>query len=158
MSDTLLDGLRTRLGINAEISDEATVLAALDEALTERADEAAPTPALPDGVVMIEASVLESLRTDATEGRLAREQQVADRRESLVASAVAEGRIPPARRDHWLAQLAADEVGASAVLESLAPNTIPVGAIGYTGGVDEADVAADTLYSKVATATTRKEA
>ncbi|MGO5294808.1 hypothetical protein ACTQ0H_09325, partial [Collinsella sp. LCP21S3_A3] len=58
---------------------------------------------------------------------------------------ITEGRIAPARRDHWLAQLNADEEGASAILASLAPNTIPMSEIGHAGSVE---AAADAEYAR----------
>jgi hypothetical protein len=76
----LTEGLRQRLGI-AENADEGTILAALDEALAERATDEPPKAALPEGTVAIDAGILEQLRTDAAAGRAAREQQQAERRE-----------------------------------------------------------------------------
>lgn len=134
MSD-LMSGLRDRLGVTNAEADEATIMAALDEALAERAEDT--KTALPEGVVAIESDVLAQMRADAAAGREAREQQTSERRERLVDAAVADGRVPARRRDHWLAQLAADEEGAAEVLASLAPNTIPLKPKGFTGGVDE---------------------
>lgn len=147
MSDTLIKGLRDRLGVpaDAELTEDG-ILAALDEALTERAAEAAPTPVIPEGTALIDAAQLAELRDAAAAGVAARNEQITARRAALVENAIAEGRIPPARRDHWLAQLAADEEGASAVLASLEPNTIPVSPVGYTGGVEESSD--DDLYAK----------
>ena len=154
MSD-IMTGLRDRLGVTNAEADEATILAALDEALAERAE---PTNAsLPEGVVAIESETLASLRADAAAGREARDQQTAERRARLVEAAIEDGRISAKRRDHWVAQLAADEEGAAEVLASLEPNTIPLEPKGYTGGVNEASDD-DALYAKVAgAAITKKE-
>lgn len=124
----LTDDLRQRLGIADENADEATILAALDEALAERADPQHPTtetPPLPEGIVAIEQSVLDDLRAAAEQGRQAREQQLAETRQRLVNEAVADGRIAPARRDHWLAQLEVDP-GAADVLAGLQKGLVPV--------------------------------
>ena len=143
MSD-IMTGLRDRLGVTNAEADEATILAALDEALAERAE---PTNAsLPEGVVAIESETLASLRADAAAGREARDQQTAERRARLVAAAIEDGRISAKRRDHWVAQLAADEEGAAEVLASLEPNTIPLEPKGYTGGVNEASDDSYSLY------------
>ena len=145
MSD-IMTGLRDRLGVTNAEADEATILAALDEALAERAE---PTNAsLPEGVVAIESETLASLRADAAAGREARDQQTAERRARLVEAAIEDGRISAKRRDHWVAQLAADEEGAAEVLASLEPNTIPLEPKGYTGGVNEASDE-DSLYNSI---------
>lgn len=146
MSDTIKKGLIDRLGITAAEANEETILAALDEALAERA-EPAPSFTAPEGTVLMEADALAELQSQARLGAEARQQQTAERRESIVDKAVEEGRIAPARRDHWLAQLNADEEGATAVLASLAAGTIPLAANGYTGGVNEASDE-DAVYSK----------
>lgn len=85
------------------------------------------TQPLPDGVVTIDATVLAELRAQAAQGAAARAQQEEEQRLALVSSAVQEGRIAPARRDHWLQQLKADP-GAATVLASLAAGTVPVDA------------------------------
>lgn len=162
MDDVIIQGIMNRLGIPAD-SDGPTVLAALDEALAERAEPTAGAPALPEGVVAIDSATLDALRGDAAAGRDARNQQDATRRADIVTRAVNEGRIPPARAEHWAAQLAADEEGATATLNSLEAGTIPLAAKGYSGGVDESGDD-DTLYMKVfggasaSTTNTTKEA
>ncbi|UYG15772.1 ATP-dependent Clp protease proteolytic subunit [Brachybacterium huguangmaarense] len=150
-------GLIDRLGISdAEVTDE-DILAAVDEALAERA-EAQPTNAEfapPAGTVLMDADQLDELRSQAAQGVEARNQQVADRRAQIVDSAINDGRVAPARREHWLAQLTADEEGAAAVLNTLAPGTIPLAAKGFTGGVNEATD--EDLYNR-AWPQTEKEA
>lgn len=138
MSDTLSEGLRQRLGIQDAELDEQGLLSALDEALTERADTSTSTtpqsaPTLPEGTVAVDAATLEELRVAAAAGREAREQQLADRRTALVDAAIGDGRIAPARREHWLASLKADP-GNEQVLASLQPGLIPVAAKGHDGG------------------------
>lgn len=149
MSDTIKKGLIDRLGIDAADLDDEQILAAVDEALAERAE---PEPsntklALPEGTTLVEASALEELRAHAAAGAAARAQQTAEHRAGIVDAAVRDGRIAPARRDHWLAQLVADEEGAIQVLDSLAPGTIPLAPAGFTGGVDESSDE-DGAYAK----------
>ncbi|NIB22871.1 Clp protease [Pseudoteredinibacter isoporae] len=155
MSDTIKKGLIDRLGITDADATEDTILAAVDEALAERA-EPAPRFSPPEGTVLMDADQVEQLRADARAGAEARAQQISDRRAGVVDAAIQDGRVAPARRDHWLAQLAADEEGATEVLDSLAPGTIPMAPAGFTGGVDES-TDEDAVYAKY-WPTTEKEA
>ncbi|MDQ4502175.1 head maturation protease, ClpP-related [Sinomonas sp. ASV322] len=148
MPEALIKGLRDRLGIPAgtELDDDG-ILSAVDEALAERA---APAPAEPAaGTVVLDAAQYEELRNDAADGRAAQAQQLEDQRRLLVEAAVRDGRIPPARRSHWLDALLADP-GAADTLAGLAKGLIPLEARGITGGVDESsdEDAHDALYSK----------
>ena len=113
----------------------------IDARLGELVDAAtAPPPAepveLPEGVVAIDAAQLEQLRQQAAAGVEARNEQMRQHREQLVQAAVADGRIPPARREHWLNQLEVDP-GSEQVLAGLQKGLIPVdGPIGSNGAVD----------------------
>lgn len=124
-SDVQLNEMRQRLGLAAD-ADEATIVAALGEALDE---QTAPAPAaraaLPEGVVTIEQTALDQLQADARAGRDALTRQERDDRDRLVSAAVADGRVAPARRDAWVAMLAADP-GATDVLANLPKGLIPV--------------------------------
>lgn len=154
MSDALIQGLRERLGINAEATlTEDELLAAVDEALEEQDEEntgdpettaaaAAPAP----GTVVLDEAQHTELVNAANEGRAARQRQLADDRTALVSAAVNDGRIAPARRQHWETALAADP-GAAATLAGLAKGLVPIVANGYTGGVNESSDE-DALYSK----------
>lgn len=145
MDDTQLAGLRTALGLADDV-DEPAVLAAVLARL-EAPPPVVPPPPLPEGTVAIDQTQLAKLQTAAAAGLDARRQQEQERREGLVTAAVRDGRIPPARQDHWLAQLTAD-AGAADVLASLAPGLIPVGVeIGHAGGSPtDAD---DALYTRL---------
>lgn len=149
MSDTLMAGLRERLGMTDAETSEDAVLAALDEALAEQA-EPAPVAKLPEGVVAIEASQLDELKATAAEVRAIREERAAERRESLVQAAIEDGRIAPARRDAWLKQLSADEEGAAEVLASLEPGTIPVAEVGHSDDVPDEEAEYARYYPKEA--------
>lgn len=145
MSEALKKGLRERLGIPAASDlDDNGLLAAVDEALaeTEPAAQTAPAP----GTVVLDEEQYNSLRNDAAAGREARQQQLADSRRALVDNAVQDGRIAPARREHWLNALEADP-GAAEVLANLEKGLVPLAAAGYTGGVDESSDE-DAIYSK----------
>ena len=156
MSDTLKAGLRERLGITESDLDEAGILAALDEALAEQATEP-PKNELPEGVVSIDRATLDQLRADAAAGRAARDEQTSARRAAIVEDAIADGKIPPSRREHWLTAIAADEEGTTVTLNSLAKGLIPTEPLGSTGGIDESDPG-ETLYNKIADIFGTKEA
>ena len=133
-SDESTATLRQKLGI-ADGADEATILAALDEALDERS-EPQNTISLPDGVVAIDAAQLSELRNAAELGRQAHERQERDGREALVNQAVQDGRIAPARREAWLNRLAADPAE-SETLNQLEKGLVPVVELGRGGGAHD---------------------
>ncbi|MEU4367542.1 head maturation protease, ClpP-related [Micromonospora chersina] len=126
-SDEQLTNLRTRLNLDAD-ADEATILAALTTALDER--PAAPQNA--PGTVVLDEAQHAQLLADARDGREARAQQLREKREQTVKAAVADGRIPPAKRAHWLEYLEKDPSGED-VLASLKPGLVPVDETGYAG-------------------------
>lgn len=141
VDDTFKTGVRERLGVTDATADDEMLLAALDEALAETVD----TPTVPEGVVMMDAGQLEQLRADAQAGREARAQQEKERRDALVQSALADGRISAASQAAWREQLDRDEAGASMLLASLVPNTVPVVELGHA----DADLSSDdALYAR----------
>lgn len=142
-SDADYTALRTKLGL-PEDADEATILAALDEALEERAEPApqasttqATMPELPEGLTIIETDVLANLQKGAEDGRTAREQQVNAHRDGLITAAIKAGKISPARKAHWVKQFEADAEGAEQMLAQLAPGLIPVSELGRAGEIDD---------------------
>lgn len=140
--ESLMAGLRERLGAT-DATDEAAILAAVDEALAARANV---TP--PEGVALIDQGVLDALKADAEAGRVAREAQVTARRDGIIDAALTEGRITKASAEAFRAQLDVAEEGTVAILSTLAPNAaLPVGEIGYTGGADESSE--DVIYNKL---------
>lgn len=152
----LSDGLRTRLGITDAALDDDGILAALDEALNEVAEPEPTAPtALPAGTIAIDEATYTQLIEDGKAGREARAEQLATKRMAAVDKAVKEGRIPFARRQHWLDQLEADP-GVEETLNKLAP-VIPTEEIGLTGGVDEA-TDDDANYAAIYGRPTTKEA
>ena len=147
ITDEQLTTLRQSLGVAAD-ADVSTCLAALEEALAERATE--PTSAAAqDGTVVVDAEAYAALRRDAEAGAQARAQQQREHREQVVAAAVQDGRIPPARRDHWLALIEQDP-GAESALADLAPGLVPVSELGHTGQTESAKAADDDqLYASI---------
>jgi ATP-dependent protease ClpP protease subunit len=148
MSDELTKGLRERLGIPATATlDDDGLLAAVDEALAEHEPTTVPPAATAPGTVVLDEAQYAQLRNDAAQGREARNEQLRSDRENLVDAAVNDGRIAPARRDHWVAVLEADP-GMSETLGNLAKGLVPLEAKGYAGGINESSDE-DSLYSKV---------
>ena len=149
MSDALKAGLRDRLGItDADLSEDG-LLAALDEALQEQADETAPTAQVPEGTVLVDAAQFEALQAQAAEGAQARAEQVADRRNKIVDAAVADGRVAPANRQAWRDNLDRDEDGTTALLATLSPaREVPVGEIGTGVAPEGEDAAYNKLFPK----------
>lgn len=150
-SDEQLTDLRSKLGVEAD-ADEDAILAAVDDLLDEATapsdpPDPAPAASLPEGVVTVDSEELAQLRADAQAGREARAQQMEDRRATLVDTAIRDGRIPPARKDHWLNQLAADP-GAEQVLANLEPGLVPVGEPIGANGVTDLD-SDDALYAQL---------
>lgn len=140
-------GLRQRLGISADTAiDEKGFLAALDEALNERADST--TTQAPEGTVLVDKAVWDQTRADATAGAAARAEQVAAHRAALVEAAIQDGRTVPAMREHWNAALAANPEGTAQTLAALPKGSaLPIAAAGYTGGVEES-ADDDSIYAK----------
>jgi hypothetical protein len=137
-----LTSLRQKLGVSDD-ADAGTVLSALDEALNERASDS--TPALPPGTVTIDEGTLAQLRENAAAGRQALDTQQQERRQALVSAAVKDGRIPRARKDHWLKQLEVDPQGGEQALASLQKGTIPVDEVGHDT-LDDAEGQPRDLY------------
>ena len=150
MSDiSLKSGLHTRLGIKTpidELTDEQ-MLAAVDEVLSEQADEA-PSASVPDGTVLVDQTQYEQMRADAAAGREAREQQIAANRDQMVGDAVKDGRIAPANRDAFRKMLDTDEARGAEVINQLQPNTVPVAEIGHAGGTEAESGPYSQLYAK----------
>ncbi|MFC4223563.1 head maturation protease, ClpP-related [Lysinibacter cavernae] len=130
--DAFKAGLRERLGVTDAAISEEQLLAAVDESLAEQVTD---TSTVPEGTVLIDAGVLAQLQGNAQAGVKALAAQDAARRDAIVNSAVDEGRIAPASRDTWRAQLDANEAGTTSLISSLAANAaLPVVELGI--GVD----------------------
>jgi hypothetical protein len=144
-----------QLGLPAD-QDPATFVAAVAEALNEQEQTTTTTAQLPDGVRTIDADVLAQLQADAAQGRAAREEQVTARRVAKVDAAIRAGKLPPAARDRWLTNLAADEEAFTATLDGLQP-VIPTEERGHDDGSQDKtaayasieDVLADPTYKAI---------
>lgn len=143
-SDEQVTTMRQKLGI-AEDADEATILAALDEALEERVEPAAEntTPQVPEGHVVIPAAKLADLEAGA---QLATETANALRAKERDAFLDANrSKYLPANRAAWATEYDRDPVATQAHFAS-APDLIPVAELGHAQGGDAEALAADADY------------
>ncbi|GAA3781241.1 head maturation protease, ClpP-related [Micromonospora maritima] len=151
--------IREALGLSADASDsdvrvalESAGVVAKTNPPTEPAPQPEPDPEpapAPDpepkaeGKVLVSQNVLEELRIAAQAGQEARAQQLREQRDNTIRAAVAEGKISPARREHWVQAWDKDPEGTKADLDSLPANRVPVNALGYDAdapkSVDPAD-------------------
>jgi ATP-dependent Clp endopeptidase proteolytic subunit ClpP len=162
--EDLTAGLRERLGVTETTLTDDELLAALDESLAERAEpDAAPAAetapavaAAPEGSVIVEAGAFAELQRQAGLGATAHANMLAARHAGIVQNAIDEGRIAPASRAHFIAQLGVDEAGTVAALATFPKGTIPVAEIGHS----ESEAVTDNqrLAAKAGWGTTKKEA
>lgn len=163
--EDLTAGLRERLGVTETTLTDEQLLAALDESLAERAEPDPANPAAettpvvtsaPEGSVIVEAGAFAELQRQAGLGATAHANMQAQRHEGIVQNAIEEGRIAPASRAHFLAQLGRDEAGTVAALATFPKGTIPVAEIGHS----ESEAVTDNqrLAAKAGWGTTKKEA
>lgn len=130
-SDEQLTTMRQSLGL-AENADEATIVAALDEALAEQAESTAPAPTtVPEGMSLVSTEVLEGLRSQAQAGHEARQQQLTEHRGRVIDTAIREGRIAPAQREHFTSLHEADPAGTEALIAQLEAGLLPVAELGH---------------------------
>ena len=109
---------------------------------------AASASTRPDGTILMDASVLDQLQRDAADGRAARAKQVADEDEAILSAAIRAGRVTPASKETWRAQMAAGN-GVQRDLIRKTVNELPV-VVGLTElghsdpGVNSASASGDT--------------
>jgi hypothetical protein len=137
-TDEQAKNLLALLGLPADTSDIDTILATVqDLADTSQGAPDQVAAARAAGLVTIDPTSLASLQAEATEGRTLKAAAARQEVEIEVDSAVRAGKIPPARREHWVGLVAADaELGK--VLASMPANVIPVQELGH-GGEPDAD-------------------
>jgi hypothetical protein len=117
-SDEQMKTMRQELGL-AEDADETAIMAAFSDAQKATKTESPGTPEVPEGMSLVESDVLASLKSDSAAGRAALDQLNAQARDAAIEGAIKDGKITPARRDHWTKSWAADAEGTKALLDSL---------------------------------------
>lgn len=137
ITDEQFAALAQQVGVAAD-ADLDTALAAVTEALAEQAEDAPPAGLAP-GTRVVDQATYDDLLTRASRGDEAAQAQAQARREAAVDTAVAEGKIPPSRRQHWLTLLTSDEEGTSTTLASLAAGTVPLVEQGHGDTVTDDD-------------------
>jgi len=144
-SDEQVTNMRQKLGV-PENADEATILAALDEALEERSEPTAATqtPEVPEGHVVIPAAKLADLEAGAALAT-ATAAKLANRERDTFLDSV-RNKYLPTSRSGWEAEYDRDSEGVKAHFAK-APVLIPTEEIGQ-GGEPEAS-ADDALYAEL---------
>lgn len=147
-------GLRQRLGLQEDVTDD-DYLAAVDEALSERAEPTAAsaggvTP--PAGYRLVPEAAWEQAQTAMAAGVKAQTENVHVERERVILAARDAGRILPNEKSlsSWRKQYDRDPAGTASFLAS-APQIVPVVALGYAGGPDsEQDLSEKAMYAAMA--------
>lgn len=153
---SLKESVLQKLGLDADADETAIETAIVN--LVDRVNTD-PEPAEPtlDQAIQIAANAdlatisteaLEALKVEARAGAEARAQQVRESDERVVDSAIAAGKIAPARRDHHIAALAADRDGHTAVLAALQPGLVPIAEKGH-GVTAEITNEDDAIYASL---------
>lgn len=127
-------GVNERLGTtDADVTEETAPAATAGSTATPTSTT--PSGSLPEGIVAVDANVLAELQRNARLGADARAEQDRQRRDGIIASAIATGRIAPTSREHFRSMLDENETATAAAIESLQPNTaLPVDEIGHAVG------------------------
>jgi hypothetical protein len=159
-SSTLREGLLSRLGVTDADVDDDTLLAALGEALAERADPpppndqplpvAAAVRAAPTGAVVIDSMTLELIQAQARRGDEAFARMAADDRDRTIAAAVTDGKIPRSRVDHWRTSWGNDPDGTKQALAGMQKDLVPREAVGHPGDADAFSEEYASLFPKEA--------
>jgi ATP-dependent protease ClpP protease subunit len=159
MSDTFAQGMRERLGLPAGAS-ETEVFAALDSlrnSTTTPEPEPTPTPdpeptpepappAAKPGTMTIDASAWEAQKETIRRHEALFAKHARDERDTVIATAIQDGKFAPARKDHWARLWDADPEGTRQVLDGLTKNVIPVAALGF--GVED-DESLDAEFAHI---------
>lgn len=145
-SDEQITNLRRTLGI-AEDADETTIMAALTEALSERAETPQPVNTnVPAGHVVIPEARLRDLETAAQVG-VGAANRLHDQERAAFLDAN-KTKFLPATRAAWAAEYDRDAEATRKHFET-APVLIPVADLGYGDQEPEATSAADKSYNTI---------
>ncbi|ORM14115.1 head maturation protease, ClpP-related [Prescottella equi] len=132
---TLKEALATRLGTAADADDD-TVVAALDEALAERADTSASGSSDIEaraGVVTVDADQFASMQSEIVASREFRTRQEAAETRAYIDAALAAGKFPPSKAEHYEKLIAAAPAETRALIDGMPANVFPVAEIGHDG-------------------------
>ena len=154
----LMNELRQRLGVADADADEGTILAALDEALNERAadeepsgeadetpdeddpaDEAPANTVEPDEeTVVLDKEVYADLLARAEKGDEFDEKTTREAAEEFVQNAIDAGKLSAASKDRWVTRVLGDPEDAKARINQMASGRVPREELGRGGSDNEA--------------------
>lgn len=134
--------MRQELGL-PETADEATIVAALAEALAERATDTPPAASIPEGHVVIPAAKLADLEAGAKQALETAASLRAKERDAFLDSV--RDKFLPSSRAGWEAEYDRDEAGVRAHFAA-APVLIPTTELGKTGETEAGLTPYDELY------------
>lgn len=122
------------LGLPADTTDSALILATVKDAITTT-PEAAPSQiaaaAKKAGLEVLDTDTAAALRAEAAEGRQIKAAAARQKIEDTVTTAITKGKITAARRKHWVDLITADPAMAD-VLASVPDETaVPFTEIGH---------------------------
>lgn len=117
-----------------ETTVETAEVDPVEETTAEATAETAETERVADPIAASAARQVADLSTEVAELRDAEQarekRETTERRDSIVASAVHEGRISPADRDHYRGLLDVDEARATELIQARARGTVPLAPVG----------------------------
>lgn len=143
-NDTQITALREQVGFPAD-ADADTIVAAVTEALGERADgteSTATTPQIPEGMSLVDSAVLAELRQGAAAGRSAATTLATQERDREIKEALTAGKIAATSKKAFEERWDKDPEGTKAILESLTPGLVPTEEIGNGDAADDSEDAA----------------
>lgn len=133
LNDEQITALREQVGFPAD-ADADTIVAAVKEALAERAEplkEKTATPVVPDGMALVDSAVLQQIQSDAAAGRKAQTTLADQARDTAINKALAQGKIAASSRDKFVEAWDKDAESTQAILDALTPGLIPTAEIGH---------------------------
>lgn len=136
-----LNGVRERLGLS-DTADETAALAALDEALTERAEAPAAQATVPAGHTLLPDVALDELRAQAAQGAQAHEQLRLQNRAAALDSY--RDRFTPVNRARWEAAYDRDPENTVELLKAM-PVVVPTAEVGH--GLDPKNELDDEFFA-----------
>lgn len=155
----LMNELRQRLGVADADADEGTILAALDEVLSEQAqepvegstedesldedladeDEAPSNAVEPDEeTVVLDKEVYADLLARAEKGDEFDEKTTREAAEEFVQNAIDAGKLSAASKDRWVTRVLGDPEDAKARINQMASGRVPREELGRGGSDNEA--------------------
>ena len=145
-SDEQLAGIRQALGKKdgedisaAEVAEGLTRMAAAAGTPAGVITAAAPdadTPEISDGTYLVDGAIIKDWQNRAVAGDFAARQLVVRERDTVLAAAVAKGKFPQSRLEHYERMWDKDPDGARKHVESLAAGLVPMAATGSNPGYD----------------------